>query len=150
MKRRGEIRPMKVDDLREVFLLGRECFTTPAPMTARAWDERTLADILAGGLEFSLVALHKKKVTGFIIARPDGRDDTVTLEWLYAGTIAGGPTEEELLQVFHRTISEKKYRRINVVISPENRELYAIFKKFGFTESNQLLILENFPQKKGI
>ncbi|MBN1496585.1 MAG: hypothetical protein JXA07_07440 [Spirochaetes bacterium] len=149
MKRRVEIRPMQADDLREVFLLGRECFSTQATAAARVWNERTLADVLASGLDLSFVARYKKKVSGFLIARPDGEDDAVMIEWLCAGYISDGPTAEELLQVFQQSMSERMCVRIDVVIPRENQELSAIFKKFGFTESNQQLIMENFPQKQG-
>jgi len=149
MKRRVEILPMQADDLRDVFLLGRECFSTQATAAARPWNEQTLADVLVNGLDLSFVARYKKKLSGFLIARPDGEDDAVMIEWLCAGSITGGPTAEELLQVFQQSMSERMCGRIDIVIPIENRELYAIFKKFGFTESNQLLTMENFPQKQG-
>ena len=150
MKRAIEIRPMRIDDLRGVFLLGREVLPSRGTTPARDWNEKNVAAVLARGLECSLVAMYKKNVAGFIIALPEeGAPDggAVTIQWLCAGSIAAR-SGKTCCAPSQLSMSEMKYPRIRADIPAESAELYDLFRKFDFTESKHLLIMENFPPKK--
>lgn len=150
MKRGIEIRPMRIDDVRNVFLLGRELLPPEPAAADRAWNESNLSDTLASGLDFSFIAAIKKKIAGFIIAVPDGRetgDDAVSIAWLCAPPDAGG-IRESLLNALLGKMTKKSNPRVRAHLSAENSDLYDLLQKFGFTESKHLVIMENFPPKR--
>jgi hypothetical protein len=148
MKRGPEIRSMRIDDLRGVFLLGREFLPPHGHTGATGWKEQNIARVLARGLDVSFVAIYKKKIIGFLIGLPEdaGTDaGAVTIQWLCA---PGADVRADLLHVFRQSVSETKYAGIRAEIPASNPELYEFFRKFDFTESEHLLIMENFPPKK--
>jgi ribosomal protein S18 acetylase RimI-like enzyme len=149
MSRGIEIRPMRSEDLREVFLLGRELLAEHASVNAAPWNENKLAEVLASGLDLSFVAVYKKSVTGFIIGilEEGGPGSTAAITWFCSRRFDHKDVEGDLLRAFLEHLLESNFAGIRTAIPASNPELNAFFRKFGFTESKHLLIMENFPPK---
>lgn len=134
------IRGMKEDDLRSVFLLGRELFDANRN---DPWDEASLADLLGNCIEHSLVALLGKRMAGFIITEV-GPGNSARIRWM-----AWRPGDEDavaspLMVALLELLSSRNLASLRVAVDSNNRQLIDITKKFGFTESKHLLIMENF------
>lgn len=152
MKRGTEIRPMRIDDLRDVFLLGRDVLPSAGRTADRGWNERDLAELLVRGLDVSLVAICKKRVAGFLIAFPEDAESggAVTVRWLCASPFHGAGVREDLLNAFRQSMAERNCPLIRAEVSAGDADFYEFFRKFGFTESEHLIMMENFPlQKEG-
>jgi ribosomal protein S18 acetylase RimI-like enzyme len=149
MKERIEIRPMKVDDLREIYLLGHKAFGDHWSPLQPAWNEATLADVMAGdGL--CLVAASKKSIDGFIIVslEESGGHACAVIRWLCTRENKPAGLLTDMLHTLKSTLVERKIEKIIVSIPVENTELIEYYRNFGFTESNRFIIMENFSPEK--
>lgn len=134
------IRGMSEVDLRGVFLLGEEVFGADPNGT---WNADSLAALLGHCMECSLVALRGRRIAGFVIteAGPESSARVRWMAWRPGDEIAvASPLIEALMQLlFSRQISS-----LQVTVDLNNPQLIEIFKKYGFTESKQLLMMEHF------
>ncbi|MBP7735006.1 MAG: hypothetical protein KA369_03445 [Spirochaetes bacterium] len=149
MKGPVEIRPVRIDDLRKVFLLGREFFTRRHSPILQDWNETSLADCLAGNRGLGLVAVTKKSVAGFLIASLDEGDgvQTATIRWLCADPSRPAGLMEGLLREFKSLLAGRHIEKILIALPEGNSELIEYYRNFGFTESNRFIIMENFLPK---
>ncbi len=150
MKGRVEIRPAGIDDLRDIFVLGLEIFGNEASQCLPEWNETNLAEALARDPGFSVVAVTKKSITGFLIASPEEIRgvQTVAIRWLCADRTAAGGIMADMLNVFKSTLSERNIEKIVVTLPETNSELIEYYRNFGFTDSKRFIIMENFLPKK--
>jgi ribosomal protein S18 acetylase RimI-like enzyme len=149
MKQGVEIRPVRIDDLRGVFILGKELFGTAGPVTT-SWSELNLAEIIADNFEISFVAVYKKIIAGFIIGtiENDGiNDGTASILWLCVRRFEQYDIAGDLLHAFHQCLIEKNVYTIKTEVATSQAELIEFYRKFGFTETEHVLIMENFLSK---
>jgi ribosomal protein S18 acetylase RimI-like enzyme len=149
MKQGVEIRPIRIEDLRDVFILGKELLETAGP-TATSWSEINLAEIIVDNLEISFVAVYKKTIMGFIIGAlgNEGIDaDTAYIKWHCARRLDQSDLTGELLHALQQCLVEKNIKKIKAEATASNVELIEFYRKFGFTEKEHLLIMENFLSK---
>jgi hypothetical protein len=149
MKGRIEIRPVRIDDLREIYILGHEFMDDQGSPFLPAWNESNLADVIARDLELSLVAVSKKRVTGFLIASIDetGGIRTAAIRWLCADQSKHAGTTTGLLEAFTATLSGRNIEKIIIALPESNSELIEYYRNFGFTDSKRFIIMENFLPK---
>jgi hypothetical protein len=150
MKGRVEIRPVRINDLREIYLLGSEFFAPHHHPFPQAWNEETLADAIADDPGLSLVAIIKKCVAGFLIASLDegGAIRTAAIRWFCAPPSRPASLKDELLHEFASTIALSQIDKIIITLPDDNSELIEYFRNFGFTDSKRFIIMENFLPKK--
>ena len=138
------IRAMSEEDLRNVFLLGRELFSADRE---DPWEEDSLAALLGANMEHSLVAIRRKDIAGFAI--PEVTPGTAArIRW-----VAWRPGEETavalpLLEALIAYLSTRDTASLRITVDPDNSQLIDILRKIGFTESEHLLIMEHFFPKK--
>lgn len=149
MKGRIEIRPVRVDDLREIFLLGLQFLENRETPFMPAWNESNLADVIARDLELSLVAVSKKRVAGFLIASLDetGGNRTAAIQWLCVDQPKYAGITPDLLNAFTATLSGRNIGKIIIALPESNSELIECYRNFGFTDSKRFIIMENFLPK---
>jgi hypothetical protein len=147
MKRQPEIRRIRHDDLRGVFLLGGELFVPgnggDLPL---AWNEAHLAGVLADDMAHSFVAAGKKSIEGFLIGRISSAD-TAEIVW----TGARGREGARLLADLHQAFIESLPPTVTLIrleLHESSTEMIDFFGKFGFTLSKHVVIMENFFRKK--
>lgn len=151
MKRPLEIRPVREDDLRPLYLLGREFFKNQDPLFMPAWNESNLADVIARGRDLALVAIAKKKPVGFLIAsleETDGHTEAV-IRWLCADESKNPGLYAGLLAAFTDTLSGRTIKKITIALPETNAELIDYFRNNGFTDSKHFIIMENFLHSHG-
>lgn len=151
MGSRAEIRGMRIDDLRAVFLLGSRLYGTGIPGEAGGWNEQNLAGILSECLDTSFVAVNKKEIVGYLIAgtgHAADRPRAARIFWLGAAGTGKAAVSECLLQSFIDILRERDIDRITIKLDGRNSELIDLARKFGFTESKHVLIMENFLSKR--
>ncbi len=146
MRRPVEIREIRPDDLHDVFVLGRELVSRQDAGTMfPSWNETNLSRVLSEDTTRSFVAARKKAIEGFLIARID---TAATAEILWTG--AHGPdavrVSEDLYSAFIESLPAA-ISRIRVAVPGSNTELMDFFGKFGFTDSEHVVIMENFFRK---
>jgi hypothetical protein len=137
---------MKIDDLRSVFLLGKELIGAEGDCP-RPWNKANLAETIAGCLETSFVALYKKKVAGFLIGTAASGAPAASVIWLASQRFEGIDVPGDLLLAFRHITAEKNIGKIQVSAPRSRPDLIAFYKKFGFTSSEEVLIMENFLPK---
>jgi ribosomal protein S18 acetylase RimI-like enzyme len=150
MKRGIEIRPMCIDDLRAVFILGKELPGTTGPGITASWNEKNLAGIIADNLEISFIAIYKKIIAGFIIGalENDGiSNGTASILWLCVRKFEQYDVAGDLLHAFHQCLIERNVYNIKAAVAASHAELIEFYRKFGFTETKHVLIMENFLSK---
>jgi hypothetical protein len=145
MRRPVEIREIRHDDLRGVFLLGSEllppeCADMPVP-----WDAGSLAGVLADGMDHSFVAAKKKTVEGFLVGRLTGAE-TAEILWTCARGREAAALLENLYHAFTKSLPPA-VTRIRVFSPSLSVEMSDFFGKFGFTLSKHVVIMENFFRK---
>lgn len=150
MKGRVEIRPLRIDDLREIYLRGREFLAPGRSLFRLAWNETNLADALAVDPGLSLVALTKKSVAGFLIAslEQEGGLQTATIRWLCADPSGPAGLMDGLLREFVSSVAGRHIDKIMIALPEDHAELIQYYRNFGFTESNRFIIMENFSPKQ--
>ncbi len=134
------IRGMSEDDLRSVFLLGEEVFGVDPNGT---WNADSLAALLGRCMECSLVALRGRRIAGFVIpeAGPESSARVRWIAWRPGDEIAvASPLVEALMEL----LSSRRITSLRVTVDSNNPQLIDIFKKYDFTESKQLLMMEHF------
>jgi hypothetical protein len=147
MRRPIEIREVRSDDLHALFLLGSACISSRESMNMlTAWNERNLAGVLAEDISRSFIAVRKKSVEGFLIGRIDsgGRAEII---WTCARGMEAAVTMTELYRAFVGSIPDS-VSVIRVALPGSNTEMIDFLGKFGFTDSEQVVIMENFFRKK--
>jgi ribosomal protein S18 acetylase RimI-like enzyme len=150
MKQGVEIRQIRIDDLRGVFILGKELFGISHAGAANSWNEKNLAEILADNMEISFVAVYKKGIVGFIIGALENggiHAGKASIMWLCTGKSGQTEVAEDLLYAFQQYLFEKNIKIISAAVTDSNAELIQLYKKFGFTETNHVLIMETFLSK---
>ncbi|HOT45935.1 MAG TPA: hypothetical protein PLM53_15250 [Spirochaetota bacterium] len=150
MKGRIEIRPVRLDDLREIYLLGREVFGNRALPFQPVWNEANLADAIAGDPGLCLVAVSKKSIAGFIIVSLDesGGPSCAVIRWLCVRENSPDNLLTDMLNRLQSSLAEQKIEKIMVALPEGNSELIEYYRNFGFTESNRFIIMENFSPEK--
>ncbi|MBN2161082.1 MAG: hypothetical protein JW807_16970 [Spirochaetes bacterium] len=151
MGRRVEIRSMTIDDLRAVFLLGSRLYGNEIPESPGGWSEKNLADILSENLENSFVAVQKKEIVGFLIGGiefPDSERGYARIFWLGTDENCSATAAESLMETFITGLPAAGVARISIELHDPDKELITLTKKFGFTESKHVLIMENFLSKR--
>ena len=146
MKGKVEIRPICVDDLRNLFMTGKERCGYLSGACAISWNEKNLAEIIADNPELSVAAFYKKTITGFIIGALEN-GGTAAVKWLWAEKPADNDIAGRLLHAFQQCLKEKNINKIRVSVTESSSELIELFLKFGFTETEHVLIMENFLPK---
>jgi hypothetical protein len=149
MKRRLEFRPLREEDLRELFLLGRKFSETRGAPFLPAWDESNLADVIARDRDLCLVADLKKCVVGFLIASLDetGSIRTAVIRWLCADESKHADITSGMLNAFKSLLTGLNIEKITVALPETNAELIEYYRKFGFTDSKRFITMENFLPK---
>ena len=125
MKQKVEIRPIRIDDLRNVFIMGRERFGTAHAGTASSWNEKNLAEIITGNPDLSFVAAYKKGIAGFIIGylEDDGLNDrTAAVKWLCVGKSERNDVAGNLVLALQQCLREKNINKIRVAVSTSSDE----------------------------
>ncbi|HOD13233.1 MAG TPA: hypothetical protein PK307_00490 [Spirochaetota bacterium] len=146
MKRFVEIRKIRPDDLHDVFVLGLEFFPgQDGRSPILSWNETNLAAVLADDLSLSLVAARKNSIEGFLIARIDNPGRAGIL-WIAARGPEAVRIRNDLCQAFIDGLPET-ITRIRVAVPESNPEMMDFFGKFGFTDSEHVVIMENFFRK---
>ncbi len=150
MKGRLEIRPVRIEDLREIYLRGREFLAPHRSPSRQAWNETNLADALVGDPGLSLVATIKKKIVGFLIAslEQEGALQTATIRWLCADPSGPAGLTDRLLREYISMITERRIDKIMITLPEDHAEIIEYYRNFGFTESNRFIIMENFSPKR--
>jgi ribosomal protein S18 acetylase RimI-like enzyme len=151
MKSAGkEIRPLGLEDLREVFVLGQELFQGKDFCPFRAWSEKVLAEILADNLEISFVAVRKKRTAGFLIGAIAERGESGTqAEILWLG-VRGGEDRSvgrDLIEAFAAACAERGCADVRIEVQRSGTELIDLLQERSFTQSGQVLILERVLTK---
>jgi ribosomal protein S18 acetylase RimI-like enzyme len=150
MKQKVEIRPVRIDDLRDLFIMGKERLGDAHADSAHSWNEKNLAEIIAGNLEISFVAVYKKTVMGFIIGDLENSGTNTreaAVKWLCVRKSGDNDLAGALLHAFQQCLREKNINKIRLAVSASNAELIELYQKFGFTESEHVLTMENFLPK---
>jgi hypothetical protein len=140
-----EIRPLEIDDLSEVFVLGGELFSGKNFRFSRVWSEKVLAEILANSLEMSFVALRKKILAGFLIGTTveDGSDGmSAEIIWLGARGLEQSDTGHGLIEAFIAGCAERNIRNIRIEITADESDLIEMCRKSGFYQTGQISIME--------
>jgi hypothetical protein len=146
MRRFVEIRMIRPDDLRDVFVLGLEFFPgQDGRSPILSWNETNLAAVLAEDISLSLVAARKNSIEGFLIARNDN-PGRVEILWIAARGPEAVRVRDDLCQAFIDGLPET-ISRIRVTVPASNPEMMDFFGKFGFTDSEHVVIMENFFRK---
>ncbi len=150
MKGRIEIRPAGIDDLREMYILGRENLATGGLPCSHGWNETNFADILARDGTISLVAVTKKKVVAFLIAsiEPAGNDQAATIRWFCQEASRQTGLMDHFLNKLKSILLDKNIGKIIIALPETNSELIEYYRNFGFTDSERFIIMENFLPKK--
>ena len=153
MKRAGiEIRPLEIDDLHSVFILGQELFSGKNFRSLRAWDEKVLAEILPDNLEISFIAVRKKSVAGFLIGavtESGTRGAAAKILWLGVQRLEIKDTGRDLIEAFIARCAEKNIVDLLFEVPGTDSELIDLCRNSGFTQTGQVLIMERFlPEKK--
>ncbi len=150
MKGRLEIRHVRVDDLREIYLLGCKYLGNQCSPFQTGWNERNLADVLTQEQSLGLVAVFKKSVAGFIIASVEtsGSDQTTTIRWLCTRENKPAGLLTDMLNAFTSALTVRNIAKIVIALPEKNSEIIEYYRNFGFTESNRFIIMENFLPKK--
>jgi|RifCSP16_2_1023846.scaffolds.fasta_scaffold214861_1 ribosomal protein S18 acetylase RimI-like enzyme len=150
MKQRVEIRPIRIDDLRGVFILGTDRFGIARADAAVSWNEKNLAEIIADNPEVSFVAVYKRGIVGFIIGALGNSGihaGIASIMWFCTAKSGQTDVAAELFRAFQQCLFEKNIKKINASAAVSNAELIELYKKFGFTETEQVLIMETFLSK---
>jgi hypothetical protein len=153
MKRAGiEIRPLEIDDLHGVFILGQDLFSEKNFRSLRAWDEKVLAEILPDNLEISFIAVRKKSVAGFLIgavSESGTRGATAKILWLGIQRLEKKDTGHDLIEAFIARCAGKNIADLLFEVPGTDSELIDLCRKSGFTQTGQVLIMERLlPEKK--
>jgi hypothetical protein len=141
---------MRTDDLRGVFKLGVELFAKLQHEVMAPWYEKALAEILADSMELSLVAVRRKKPVGLLItsAPISGRDSGfVEIKWLGARGPERYRVMADLLSSLYQMLAQRNIEAIRIQVPGSDSKLIAFLEKFGFTEKEHSLIMENFLPK---
>ncbi len=139
------IRPLGLEDLHDVFVLGQEVFQEKKVSSFCAWNEKVLAEVLAGNLEISLIAVRKKSVAGFLIGalEEDGNGERVAkIIWLGMRRGEDQAVGRDLIKAFAGRCEEVHGGRILVRIAGSDSEFIDMYQECGFTLSGQVLIME--------
>jgi len=150
MKQKVEIRPVRIDDLRDLFIMGKERLGDAPADSARSWNEKNLAEIIADNLEISFVAVYKKTIVGCIIGALDNcgmNAREAAIEWLCVRKSGDNDLAGGLLYAFQQCLREKNINKIRVNVPVSSAELIELYQKFGFTETEHVLTMENFLPK---
>jgi len=140
-----EIRPLEIDDLHGVFILGRELFSEKNFRSLRAWDEKVLAEILPDNLEISFIAVRKKSVAGLLIGAVSdtgASGATATVLWLGVRRLEGKEAVHDLLEAFMARCAEKDIADLIFEIPDTDAELIELCRQRGFAEAGRILIME--------
>jgi hypothetical protein len=144
MRRPVEIREIRHDDLRGVFLLGSELLSPSCADMPVPWDAANLAGALADGMDHSLVAAGKK-IEGFLVGRPAGEGSAEIL-WACARGREAAVLLENLYRAFLKSLPPA-VTRIRLFLPPSSVEMIDFWGKFGFTLSKHVVIMDNFFRK---
>ena len=146
MRRAGiEIRPLELDDLHGVFILGRELFSKKKFRSLRAWDEKVLAEILPDNLEISFIAVRKKNVAGFLIGAASDRGTAgirAAILWLGVRRLEGKDTVHALVEAFIARCAVKNIADLVFEVPDDDSELIDLCRERGFNETGRILIME--------
>jgi ribosomal protein S18 acetylase RimI-like enzyme len=146
MRRAVEIREIRPDDMRDVFLLGSESFSRQdGTDTVPPWNETNLAGVLSEDSSRSFVAAGKKSIDGFLIARINAPERAEIL-W----TAVRGPEAYRVREDLYRAFRESLPGTVSIIrvaVPGSNSEMIDFFGKFGFTDSEHVVIMENFFRK---
>ncbi len=150
MKGRIEIRPVRVDDLRGIYLLGRDVFVSRSSFFTPPWNEANLADAVAGDPGLSLVAASKKSIAGFIIVSLDESDGPpcAVIRWVCLRENKPTGLLTDMLRTLQSALAERKIEKMVIALPGENSDLIEYYRNFGFTESNRFIMMENFSLEK--
>ncbi|OHD65022.1 MAG: hypothetical protein A2176_04540 [Spirochaetes bacterium RBG_13_51_14] len=151
MNRAIEFRPVRIEDLRDIFELGAELSTEHPRIVMAPWNEEALAEILADSMELSLVAIRRKKPVGFLIAsaaNTGGRDRAAEIKWFGARGPERYGVLADMLRTFKQMLAQRNIETIRIQVSGSNAKLIAFLEKYGFTEMEHFLSMENFLPKK--
>lgn len=146
MRRPVEIREIRPADLHDVFVLGREMIPGhDGNNMLLPWNETNLAGVLSEVGSRSFVAARKKAIEGFLVARITNSSNAEII-W----TAARGPEAARIRENLYRALINslpEAISRIMVSVPGSNTELIGFFGKFGFTDSEHVIIMENFFRK---
>lgn len=146
MRRPVEIREIRPADLHDIFVLGREMIPGhDGNNTLLPWNETNLAGMLSEVGSRSFVAARKKAIEGFLVARITSSGNAEII-WTAARGPEAARIRENLYQALINSLPEA-ISRIMVAVPGSNTELIGFFGKFGFTDSEHVIIMENFFRK---
>lgn len=146
MGRAADIRPMRAEDLHDVFNLGSRLFTGSGSLI-RPWNETVVADELTRGLESSLSAIAKKKIIGFLIGTIDGREAGIF--WTGVDPAFAEPgLQERLIISFIDGLAGKNVVSICIEAPMINSQLIDLCGKIGFTETGHVISMERILTKQ--
>lgn len=133
-----EIRPMDIDDLSSVLHLGDRLFTLSTyPTLFRTWDEYEVIGFYQSDPDTCLVAVHKKKIVGFLLGTVVEKHDSALkygyLVWLgVAPEFKSSGVGTRLFDEFKRLATAEGVHSLLVDTQADNEAAIAFFVRRGF------------------
>lgn len=133
-----EIRPMRLEDLPEVYELGRKLFTAEKlPTLYRCWDEDEVMNLFSAEPETCLVAVAGDRVVGFALGSVMQKRGSAWrygwLEWLGVHpSWSRRGVASRLVRQMTSLFIERDARIMLVDTDEANRPALAFFRKLGF------------------
>ncbi len=148
-----EIREMVFEDLKDVFFLGEELFTSEQSLNLyRTWDEFELLERFISDGEYCFTAIYKNKIIGFAIGTLiDKRNNP----WIYGYLIWFGINPKfqglgigrKMLNKMTRLFIKNGARIMMVDTAKDNEEALNFFRKRGFgNESDHVFLIKNLTK----
>ena len=138
---------MSINDLGTVFDLGSK-YILKSGADSPDWNAKNLSDILSNSLDLSFIAVRKKDILGFLIGT-NSENKSYNILWLLVmEKYKEKGIEDALYNYLLNEISALSINKIVVQIKDNKDELINLYKKYGFTETNQISTLEhNLPKQ---
>ncbi|MCS7090469.1 MAG: GNAT family N-acetyltransferase [Verrucomicrobiota bacterium] len=133
-----EIRPMRLEDLPEVYALGQRLFTAEKlPTLYRSWDEDEVMKLFSAEQETCLVAIAQGRVVGFALGSLMQKRGSAWrygwLEWLGVDPAwSRRGVASRLVRQLTSLFIERDARIMLVDTDEANEAALAFFRKLGF------------------
>lgn len=135
------VRPLRIDDLSSVYTLGLSLLSPS--LRGSDWTHELVSSILVDNLEYSLVAIDRKKIIGFLIPEVIPSNQTVKIKWLCVTPgIHAERTATSLFNAFKSTHHIRSIERLCMYVPEDAVALMPVLKKIGFTDTGNIRILE--------
>lgn len=135
-----QIRRMTPSDLKGVFELGQD--SPGIDFSGRPWTTDHVSDVLASSIDFSLAAVRRNSILGFIIPKIKADGDAMTGEIIWLCAIEQFSEEIESALVKELISVNNEITCWEIKVKKNNSSKYNILQKNGFVDNGEFIHLK--------